>query len=65
MTDAPVLLESRDDRGVVSLTLNRPAAFNALSEELIAALHAAADRLQADAGLRAVVISGAGKALIQ
>jgi len=62
MTDAPVLLESRDDRGVVSLTLNRPAAFNALSEELIAALHAAADRLQADAGLRAVVISGAGKA---
>ncbi|MBS0450491.1 MAG: enoyl-CoA hydratase [Proteobacteria bacterium] len=62
MNDAPVLLESRDDRGVVTLTLNRPGAFNALSEDLIAALHAAAERLQADATLRAVVIAGAGKA---
>lgn len=62
MTDVPLLLENCDDRGVVTLTLNRPAAFNALSEDLIAALHGAAERLQADAGLRAVVIAGAGKA---
>ena len=62
MNDDPLLLESRDDRGVVTLTLNRPGAFNALSEDLIAALHAAAGRLQGDAGLRAVVIAGAGKA---
>ena len=62
MTDAPLLLETRDDRGVVTLTLNRPAAFNALSEDLIARLRAAAERLQADTGLRAVVIAGAGKA---
>ncbi|MBS0340231.1 MAG: enoyl-CoA hydratase [Proteobacteria bacterium] len=62
MNDAPPLLESRDDRGVVTLTLNRPAAFNALSEELIAQLRGAAERLQADTGLRAVVIAGSGKA---
>lgn len=61
-SDAPVLLESRDARGVVTLTLNRPQAFNALSEELIDALHGAAERLGADEALRAVVIAGAGKA---
>jgi enoyl-CoA hydratase/carnithine racemase len=62
MNPDPVLLESRDARGVVTLTLNRPRAFNALSEELIDALHAAADRLHGDAALRAVVIAGAGPA---
>jgi enoyl-CoA hydratase/carnithine racemase len=36
MVDGPVLLENRDARGVVTLTLNRPEAFNALSEALIA-----------------------------
>jgi enoyl-CoA hydratase/carnithine racemase len=36
---------SRDARGVVTLTLNRPASFNALSEEMIAALQSALDRL--------------------
>jgi len=62
MTNAPLLLESRDARGVVTLTLNRPQAFNALSEALIEALHRTAERLQADDALRAVVIAGAGKA---
>lgn len=62
MADAPVLAESRDARGVVTLTLNRPQAFNALSEALIDALHRSADRLAADEALRAVVIAGAGRA---
>lgn len=62
MADAPVLLESRDARGVVTLTLNRPQAFNALSEDLIEALHRAAERLADDQALRAVVLAGAGKA---
>lgn len=62
MTHEPCLLESRDTHGVVTLTLNRPQAFNALSDALIAALHAAAERLQADSDLRAVVIAGHGKA---
>lgn len=56
------LLESRDARGVVTLTLNRPAAFNALGEELLAALQSAFDRLAGDDAVRVVVLAGAGKA---
>lgn len=56
------LLEARDARGVVTLTLNRPASFNALSEEMLAALQAALDRVAADEGARVVVLAAAGKA---
>jgi enoyl-CoA hydratase/carnithine racemase len=56
------LLESRDARGVVTLAMNRPASFNALSEEMIGALQAALDRLADDEGVRAVVLAGKGKA---
>ena len=58
----PLLLEARTPEGVVTLTLNRPAQFNTLSEEMLAALHEAAGRLAADKGARVVVIAGAGKA---
>ena len=58
----PLLLESRSPEGVVTLTLNRPAQFNSLSEEMLAALQAAFDRLGADAGARVIVIAAAGKA---
>jgi enoyl-CoA hydratase/carnithine racemase len=60
ITDAVLYL--RDDRGVVTLTMNRPANFNALSGEMLAALQAALDRVKDDEGARAVVIAGAGKA---
>jgi enoyl-CoA hydratase/carnithine racemase len=53
---------SRDDRGVVTLTLNRPASFNALSEEMLAALQAAFDTLASDETVRVVVLAAAGKA---
>jgi enoyl-CoA hydratase/carnithine racemase len=56
------LIEARDARGVVTLTLNRPASFNALSEEVLDALQAALDRLAGDATLRAVVLAATGKA---
>lgn len=56
------LVESRDARGVVTLTLNRPASFNALSEEMLLALQAALDGLADDTSVRAVVLAGAGKA---
>lgn len=56
------VLESRDARGVVTLTMNRPASFNALSEEMIAALQAALDRLTDDESVRAVILAGHGKA---
>jgi len=53
----------RDRRGgVVTLTLNRPAQFNALSEGLLAELQAALDAIAADETARVVVIAGAGKA---
>ena len=52
----------RDARGVVTLTLNRPQAFNALSEGMLAALQATVDRVAADDGARVVVIAAEGKA---
>lgn len=53
----------REDRaGVVTLTLNRPAQFNALSEEMLAALQAALDDIAADESVRCVVLAGAGRA---
>jgi enoyl-CoA hydratase/carnithine racemase len=59
--DLPVL-ESRDARGVVTLTLNRPATFNALSEEMMVALQAALDRIAPDESVRLVVLAATGKA---
>jgi enoyl-CoA hydratase/carnithine racemase len=56
------LLDTRDARGVATLTLNRPASFNALSEEMLDALQSAIDRLAGDESVRVVVLAGAGKA---
>ncbi|MDB5860918.1 MAG: enoyl-CoA hydratase [Ramlibacter sp.] len=58
----PVLLERRDARGVVTLTMNRAASFNALSEEMLAALQGALDRIAADEAVRVVVLAAEGKA---
>jgi enoyl-CoA hydratase/carnithine racemase len=58
----PAVVESRDARGVVTLTMNRPASFNALSEEMIDALQSAFDRLRGDEAVRAVILAAAGKA---
>ena len=58
----PYVLDERDNRGVVTLTLNRPQQFNALSEEMIAALQAALDAVAGDITARVVVIAGKGKA---
>ncbi len=62
MSDQPLVLHETDSRGVVTLTLNRPEAFNALSEGLLEALQAALDRVAADERARVVVIAAAGKA---
>ena len=50
--DSPVLISHCDARGVHTLTLNRPAAFNALSEALLAALRAELARIASDAIIR-------------
>ena len=62
MDDTSPLLFERDARGVVTLTLNRPQSYNALSEALLSALQSALDRVAADDAARAVVIGATGKA---
>jgi methylglutaconyl-CoA hydratase len=57
---APVLLNI-DARGVAQVVLNRPERNNAYDGDLIQALLAALDELEKASGLRAVVISGAGR----
>jgi enoyl-CoA hydratase/carnithine racemase len=58
----PYVLNERDARGVVTLRLNRPQQFNALSDEMLAALQAELDALAQDEAVRVVVIAGQGKA---
>jgi enoyl-CoA hydratase/carnithine racemase len=58
----PLVLTEKDARGVVTLTLNRGAAFNALSEAMLAALQAALDRVAHDETARVLVLAAAGKA---
>ena len=55
-----VLLETLE-RGVLTLTLNRPDRFNAFNIELHAALAAALIRARDDEACRAVLLTGAGK----
>jgi enoyl-CoA hydratase/carnithine racemase len=56
------LLLRRDAEGVAWLTLNRPAARNALTVALMGALEAALAAIADDAGVRVVVIGAAGPA---
>lgn len=58
---APLLLQ-RQQAGVAYVTLNRPSQYNSLSEEMLAALEAALERIAADPAIRVVVLAGAGKA---
>jgi len=62
LSHSPLVLRERDARGVYRLTLNRPQAFNALSEAMLAALQAELDAVAADDRARAIVIAAAGKA---
>jgi enoyl-CoA hydratase/carnithine racemase len=59
--NVPVLLH-QDARGVVTLTLNRPQAYNALGDDMLAALRTRLQALAADETVRVVIIAAAGKA---
>jgi methylglutaconyl-CoA hydratase len=50
-----------DDRGVATLTLNRPEKHNSLSAKMIDELTEAADQLGSDGSVRVVVLTGAGE----
>ena len=58
----PLVLKQTDPRGVLTLTLNRPDAFNALSEAMLAALQAELDAAASNDAVRVVVLAAAGKA---
>ena len=61
-THEPLVLRETDARGVVKLTLNRPNAFNSLSEAMLAALLAELDAIAKDEAARVVVLGAAGQA---
>jgi enoyl-CoA hydratase/carnithine racemase len=58
--EAAVLRE--DAGGIATLTLNRPAQFNAINRAMLSELQATLDAIAKDASVRVVVIAGAGRA---
>jgi enoyl-CoA hydratase/carnithine racemase len=60
VTPQPPLLLREAHGAIAVLTLNRPAARNSLSEELIGELHAALDAIADDTTVRAAVIAASG-----
>jgi enoyl-CoA hydratase/carnithine racemase len=59
MTEPCLLREDKD--GIATLTLNRPAALNALSDEMLAALLTAFGQLAGDRRTRVVILRGSGR----
>jgi enoyl-CoA hydratase/carnithine racemase len=51
-----------DSGGIATLTLNRPAQFNAIDKTMLTELQAAIDAIALDTAVRVVVIAGAGRA---
>jgi 2-(1,2-epoxy-1,2-dihydrophenyl)acetyl-CoA isomerase len=60
MAESDTILSAFAD-GVLSLTLNRPDKLNAFNEEMHLALRAGFERAHADADVRAVLLTGAGR----
>jgi len=60
MTNGPVLYQQRD--GIVTLTLNRPETLNAMNEAMMGEIERILIELVADPAVRAVVLTGAGRA---
>ena len=59
MSEATVLYEARASVGLI--TLNRPQALNSFTRQMHRELWAALDRIEADKGIRAAVLTGAGR----
>ncbi len=59
-SEAILLREIHD--GVASLTLNRPAQYNVLSEEMLAALQSALEEIGVDQAVRVIILAARGKA---
>lgn len=59
---AETLRTEIDDRGVATLTINRPEARNALDRALVDALTRALKQMSADKSVRVIILTGAGGA---
>ncbi len=57
-----VLLKTDNGEGVVTLTLNRPDQFNALSDELLDGLQQELDAVAQDSAVRVIVLAANGRA---
>lgn len=62
MSDSPPVLQSSVSGTVATLVLNRPAAYNALSEELLAAMQRVLQEVADNDAIRVVVLGANGKA---
>jgi enoyl-CoA hydratase/carnithine racemase len=63
MTESKMaILERNDKNAVAHLHMNAPERLNALSDEMLAALQSQLDELRETSAIRAVILSGAGKA---
>ena len=60
--DRLVIREDNKESGVVTLTLNRPKQFNALSVELLSAMQTELDNIAQDNQIQVVIIAANGKA---
>ena len=60
MVESPVLYHKHE--GIVTLTLNRPETLNAMNEAMLAELERRLQEIEADTTVRAVVLTGAGRA---
>ncbi len=55
------VITAKDKRGIGRITINRPAAYNALSIDCMQSLLGAFKLLSADDGVKVIVLAGAGK----
>mmetsp|Transcript_12287 Transcript_12287/g.22749 ORF Transcript_12287/g.22749 Transcript_12287/m.22749 type:complete len:293 (-) Transcript_12287:77-955(-) len=61
-SDSALVLVNKKPSGVTLLTLNRPKALNALSDELMLQVSQRLQEADADEDVRAIVVTGTGKA---
>lgn len=62
--DQRLVLVERDARGVATVTLNDAKRFNALGQEMLAALQQVLDTLAQDVAGGLVVLAGSGKRFV-
>jgi enoyl-CoA hydratase/carnithine racemase len=62
LTDIPVVLRQDGAEGITTVTLNRPAQYNALSEDLLSAFQSVLNDVASDSSVRVLILAGAGKA---